>query len=105
MQILSIMKEKDVSLHQLTGKWKRFPQIITNIHVKSKPPLSELDGVLDLVKEAEKALSPDGGRVLLRYSGTEPKVRLLLEGPVLADLEKWNQPIADSLKQKIGANG
>jgi len=105
LQILSIMKEKDASLHQLTGKWQRFPQIITNIRVRSKPPFEELDGVLDLVKEAEKALQPQGGRVLLRYSGTEPKARLLLEGPVLSDLEKWNQPIADSLKQKIGATG
>lgn len=103
LQILSIMKEKDASLHQLTGKWQRFPQIITNIRVGSKPPFEELEGVLGLVKEAEKALQSQGGRVLLRYSGTEPKARLLLEGPVLSDLEKWNQPIADSLRQKIGA--
>jgi phosphoglucosamine mutase len=48
-------------------------------------------------------VKPNGGRVLLRYSGTEPKVRLLLEGREKAVLEKWNQRISDALKRHVGA--
>ena len=53
---------------------------MTNVKVREKKPFEQLDGVNQLVAEAEKELSAQGGRVLLRYSGTEPKVRLLVEG-------------------------
>jgi phosphoglucosamine mutase len=44
-----------------------------------------------------------GGRLLLRYSGTEPKARLLMEGRDKAGLEKWSQKIAEAIKRQIGA--
>jgi len=55
------------------------------------------------VKQAEEALKADGGRVLLRYSGTEPKARLLMEGRNAALLETWSKKIADSIKRQVGA--
>lgn len=103
LQILQIMKMKGQSLSKLSQCWTRFPQVSTNIRVREKKPLDQLDGVLQLLSDAEGELKPEGGRVLLRYSGTEPKVRLLLEGRNQATLERWNQIITDALRKQVGA--
>jgi phosphoglucosamine mutase len=102
LQILRIMKAKGRPLSQLAKCWTRFPQLVTNVKVREKKPLAELDGVNQLVADAEKELSAQGGRVLLRYSGTEPKVRLLVEGREAATLEKWSAKICGAIQQQIG---
>ena len=66
-------------LSKLKSCLKKYPQAQRNLRVKEKRPLAELPAVMRLVNEAEKELSGKG-RVLLRYSGTEPKIRLLIEG-------------------------
>ncbi|MDB6022528.1 MAG: phosphoglucosamine mutase, partial [Pedosphaera sp.] len=88
LQILRIMKTSNKSLSKLARCWTRFPQLVTNVKVREKKPFEELDGVLKLVSQAEAAVTPEGGRVLLRYSGTEPKARLLMEGRDLAVLQQ-----------------
>lgn len=102
LQILHIMKTKQKPLSALAHCWTRFPQIVANVRVREKRPLEGLDGVTALVSQAEKELKPDGGRVLLRYSGTEPKVRLLVEGPNRPLVETWSRQICDLLKTQIG---
>jgi phosphoglucosamine mutase len=104
LQMLRIMKSQQRLLSALARGWTRFPQVVTNIKVSSKPPFKELKDVLDLVSQAEKAVQSDGGRVLLRYSGTEPKCRLLIEGRDRAVLDNWSVKIADSIKGQIGVN-
>jgi len=103
LQVLRIMKSKGQPLSKLVRCWTRFPQVVTNIRVREKRPFAELDGIPRLVEEAERELKGDGGRVLLRYSGTEPKCRLLLEGREKSTLDKWNEKIATALKKQIGA--
>jgi phosphoglucosamine mutase len=103
LQILRIMKAQDRSLSELLRCWKRFPQILNNVKVREKRPLETLDGVGELVGQAEAVLKPQGGRILLRYSGTEPKARLLLEGPNQAELEQWSARIGEAIKRQIGA--
>ena len=71
--------------------------------MKHKPPLSELPTVMKLVNETEKELSGKG-RVLLRYSGTEPKIRLLIEGRELEKIDQQANRIADAIQQAIGSN-
>ena len=71
--------------------------------MREKRPLETLDGVGELVREAEGVLKPQGGRILLRYSGTEPKARLLLEGPDQAELEQWSARIGEAIRRQIGA--
>ncbi len=103
LQILTIMKAKGRSLSQLARCWTRYPQLVTNVRVREKKPFEQLDGVLALLAQAEAAVKPDGGRVLLRYSGTEPKARLLIEGRDAAVLEKWSAQICDAIKRQVGA--
>ena len=103
LQILRIMKAKDQPLSKLSKCWERFPQLVTNVRVREKTPFEQLDGVTQLVSQAEADLKPAGGRVLLRYSGTEPKARLLIEGRDSAVLEKWTQKIVEAIKKQVGA--
>jgi len=107
LQILRIMRTKSMPLSALARCWTRFPQIVTNIVVREKRPFEELDEVGQLMADAEADLKPQGGRVFLRYSGTEPKARLLLEGRDRATLKsglkdrrshqtagRWLKPLA-----------
>jgi len=103
LQILRIMTSKQKPLSELAQCWTRFPQKLTNLRVTEKKPIEELDNVPALMAEAETALQSDGGRVLLRYSGTEPKVRLLLEGKDTAQLDHWSEKIISSIDAQIGA--
>ncbi|MDE2680673.1 MAG: phosphoglucosamine mutase [Verrucomicrobiota bacterium] len=102
LQILRIMAAKKKPLSELAKCWSRFPQRLTNIRVTEKKPFEELDGVMGLVNEAEVELKKDGGRILLRYSGTEPKARLLLEGKDAEMLEQWSKKIGEAIASQIG---
>jgi phosphoglucosamine mutase len=103
LQVLSIIKSRGVPLSRITQCWTRFPQLITNIRVREKRPFDELNSVSQLVASAETELKAQGGRVLLRYSGTEPKARLLLEGRDPATLARWSKQIAEAIKKQVGA--
>lgn len=103
LQILRIMKSREQPLSELAKCWTRFPQLVTNVKVREKKPFEQLDGLNGLVAEAEKALTAEGGRLLLRYSGTEPKARLLVEGRDEKSLAKWSKKICDSIQKQIGA--
>jgi len=103
LQMLRIVKARQTPLSKLAECWMRFPQLVTNVKVREKKPFEQLDGVLKLVAQAETELKFAGGRVLLRYSGTEPKARLLLEGRDAKILEKWSQKICAAIQKQIGA--
>ena len=102
LQILRIMKAKQTPLSQLAKCWTRFPQLVTNVKVREKKPVAQLPDVTKLVAEAEKELAAQGGRLLLRYSGTEPKIRLLVEGRDAAALKRWSDKICGAIQQQIG---
>jgi phosphoglucosamine mutase len=103
LQILRILKAKNTSLSKLAKCWTRFPQLVTNVVVREKKSFEQLDGVMKLVDEAETELKAQGGRLLLRYSGTEPKARLLLEGRKAASLKIWSDKICGAIRKQIGA--
>jgi len=102
LQILRIMKTRNTPLSKLAKCWTRFPQLVTNVKVREKIPFAQIDGVTKLIAEAEKDLKAQGGRLLLRYSGTEPKARLLLEGRDENALGKWSQKICGAIQKQIG---
>ena len=102
LQILRVMKAKQTALSKLAQCWTRIPQIVTNIIVRQKRPFEELDNVPRLVAEADTELKGQGGRIFLRYSGTEPKARLLVEGRDATILEKWTKQIAEAIQRQVG---
>jgi phosphoglucosamine mutase len=102
LQILRIVKAKETPLSKLAKCWTRFPQLVTNVKVREKRPFAELDGVNALVAAAEKELVDQGGRLLLRYSGTERKARLLVEGRDAAALQDWSDKICGAIQKQIG---
>ena len=103
LQILRIMHKTGQPLSKLKKCLKKYPQAQRNLVVKEKPPLAELSAVMKLVSEAEKELSGKG-RVLLRYSGTEPKIRLLIEGQEFDKIDKQANRIADAIQSAIGVD-
>jgi len=89
-------------LESLITGLKDYPQIIVNVKVKSKPPLESLPRVSRALAEAQSALG-DNGRVVLRYSGTEPLARVMVEAEDDADVQRYSQSLADALRESIGA--
>lgn len=101
LQILRIMVETGKPLSELKQCLRKYPQAQRNLKVKAKPPVEELPGVLSLVQEAETELN-GRGRVLLRYSGTEPKIRLLIEGRDADRINAQADRIAGAIQESIG---
>ena len=102
LQILKIMAETGEPLSELRKCLKPFPQSKRNLRVKSKPPVEELEAAQTLIKETEKKLGKLG-RVLLRYSGTESLIRLLIEGRDPDYIEAQADRIAEAITAQIGA--
>jgi len=90
------------SLEKLVEGLKHYPQVIVNVKVKNKPPLETLPEVARALAEAENTLG-ENGRVVLRYSGTEPLARVMVEAEHDADVERFSQSIARALRNSIGA--
>jgi phosphoglucosamine mutase len=89
-------------LDALIEDMKIFPQKIVNVRVKSKPPMESLSEVSELLTKAEKTLG-DSGRIVLRYSGTEPLARVMVEAEREDDVRRWTESLASALRTSIGA--
>jgi phosphoglucosamine mutase len=101
LQVLRIMADTGKPLSELKRCLRKYPQAQRNVKVKEKRPLEQMANVLTAVQAAEKEL--DGaGRVLIRYSGTEPKIRLLIEGRDDAQIQKHADRIAGMIQDQIG---
>lgn len=87
MQIAHLLVIAGLPCSELLAGFSRFPQILKNIEVASKPPLDELPTVRSATEKAERELGADG-RIVLRYSGTEPLARVMIEGPDQAVIEE-----------------
>ncbi|MFZ4768167.1 MAG: phosphoglucosamine mutase [Roseimicrobium sp.] len=102
LQILKIMVETGEPLSQLRKVLSPFPQAKRNLRVKSKPPIAELTAAAAIIEETEQKLA-SLGRVLLRYSGTESLIRLLIEGRDPEYIEAQADRIAAAITEQIGA--
>jgi phosphoglucosamine mutase len=89
-------------LESLVQGLKDYPQTIVNVKVRAKPPLESLPEVSRALAEAQSALG-ENGRIVLRYSGTEPVARVMVEAEHDADVQRFSQSLAEALRSSIGA--
>jgi phosphoglucosamine mutase len=101
IQLIAAMVEMGKPLSELSKMMEIFPQKLINVDVKSKPDISTLPKVTEVIKQVESELG-DNGRVLVRYSGTQNMCRVMVEGPSQAVTEKHCQQIAEIIKKTIG---
>jgi phosphoglucosamine mutase len=102
IELLRVMNESGLSLEQLASKMTRYPQLLINVRVRSKPPIDTLSTVKSKIEALEKELE-GRGRLLVRYSGTENLARVMIEGPDQSKITEQATRIADALKNEIGA--
>ena len=102
LRVLAIMAREQKPLSELARVMTRTPQVLINTAVDKKVPLEQLPDVQQMIAAIEKQLGDDG-RVLVRYSGTESKVRVMIEGTDQARIETWAQEVADALARSCRA--
>ena len=101
LRILEISRRAGTGLDELTQDLEIYPQRLYNVRVREKKPLTELLAVEHEISACEKSLGSKG-RVLVRFSGTEPLVRVMVEGPELKQVEEFGQRIARAIEHEIG---
>jgi phosphoglucosamine mutase len=101
LRVLSVMRESGASLDELTSDVVKYPQLLVNVHVKRKRPLEDLDRANREIRHAEAEFG-DAGRILVRFSGTEPLARVMVEGPEQKRVEHFAHSIADAIRAELG---
>jgi phosphoglucosamine mutase len=99
--LIRAMIDAQKQLNELTEGFQQYPQILLNVRVKEKLTFTELTGVQRVVNKVQERLSQNG-RLLLRYSGTEPLARVMIEGPNQREIEDYASQIAEEIRKEIG---
>ena len=101
LQLLAVMRKNHKPLAELAGVLQKLPQVLRNVPVKEKQDLTHLHSVSDAIERVEKKLR-DRGRVLVRYSGTEPLVRIMVEGPNQKECQHFAEEIGKAITKELG---
>ena len=96
LAVLAVMIEEQRPLGELARCMERMPQVLVNVKVRERRPLESLPQVTALIARLEQELGSEG-RVLVRYSGTEPKARVMIEGPDEGRIRRYAEEIAAAL--------
>jgi phosphoglucosamine mutase len=102
LSVLRVMAETGRSLADLAGELKTYPQVLLNVRVREKRDWTTMPAVARAAAEVEGRLA-DRGRLLVRYSGTEPLLRVMVEGEHQHEIEGWAEEIAAAVRAEIGA--
>ncbi len=100
LHVLKLMKQKQQKLSEMASFMTEFPQSLVSIAVKMKPAIAEVPGLSGVVRQAEAALG-NSGRVVVRYSGTENKIRVLVEARTKQDVAEWNDRICAVVRKEL----
>jgi phosphoglucosamine mutase len=100
--LLRAVKDERKPLHDLTEGFQRYPQVLVNVEVREKRPFLEVELIKKLVQKTESQLG-ESGRLLLRYSGTEPLARVMIEGQNQTTIESYARNLATVIQQTLGA--
>ena len=101
LKTLETSVRENRTLDELTADFTVFPQKLVNVRVSERKPLEELPRVVDAIKSCEKELN-GSGRVLVRFSGTEPLARVMVEAADGDQVELWTRRIADAIRGELG---
>jgi phosphoglucosamine mutase len=101
LHVLKLMNRSKKTLSELAEFMTVFPQEICSLPVKKKVPIHELPLLSAEIKKCETALG-SSGRVIVRYSGTENKIRLLVEAEKASDVEFWIKELSNAVTKEIG---
>jgi phosphoglucosamine mutase len=101
LRVIEVMRESGRDLDALVAELETYPQILVNVRVKTKRPLEELDAVNREIRRTEAEFG-EAGRVLVRFSGTEPLARVMVEGPALDRVEHNAHSIAAAIRAELG---
>jgi phosphoglucosamine mutase len=101
LQVLTIMMLQGKPLSELGRIMTKFPQVLLNVKVREKKPLSRMPRVRDTIAQAERELGKRG-RILVRYSGTEPLARIMLEGEDEEKIRQMANEIATEIRLQVG---
>ena len=102
LRVLEIIHKSGKTLDALIAEIKTFPQKLVNVRVKNKRPLSDLRTVQEQIAAAEKAFG-GSGRVVVRFSGTEPLARVMIEAKTDEEVDEWTGRIADAIRAELGS--
>jgi len=102
LRVFEVMRQNGAGLDELTAELEVYPQVLVNVRVRERKPLEQLSSVKDEIQAAEAAFG-ESGRVLVRFSGTEPLARVMVEGPDLARVESHANRIAAEIRNELGS--
>jgi phosphoglucosamine mutase len=100
VRLLDFLEGEDLDLERESRILERYPQVLENVRVRERVPLESIPAIAAAVREAEAELGSEG-RVLLRYSGTEPLARVMLEGPDLDRLRELCGRICEAIRASV----
>jgi phosphoglucosamine mutase len=102
LNLLRALREADRPLDELTEGFTRLPQVLVNVRVREKRPFEEVDEIVSCASDVRAQLG-ERGRLLLRYSGTEPLARVMIEGQRQEEVERLAATLADAIRRSLGA--
>ena len=100
-RVFEICRQAGAGLDELTADFRVYPQKLVNVRVKHKKALTEVPAVAQEIRKVEEELA-GSGRVLVRFSGTEPLARVMVEGPEMSGVEDYTARIADAIRREMG---
>ena len=101
IRLIEAMKDESKPISELFKIMTVFPQVLMNVDVMHKPGLKSVAGIADAIKSVESVLGKKG-RVVVRYSGTQPICRVMVEGPTVNETRKYCKQLADIIKTTLG---
>jgi phosphoglucosamine mutase len=101
IRLIQTMRDENKPLSELSQVMAVFPQVLLNVDVRNKPAIESVPEIMAAIRSVEDRLG-ERGRVLVRYSGTQPLCRVMVEGPEKDETRRYCRQIADAVKAALG---
>ena len=102
LRVLDLVRQAGAGLDELTADLRVYPQRLVNVRIRERKALADVPAVAREIQRVEEAFA-GSGRVLVRFSGTEPLARVMVEGPDQQQVESFSEQIADAIRRELGA--